>query len=140
MTVEQIKEDFSRISPFLDEKTTRLYVSNMVLGMGRGGRLLVSKVLGISRVRINNGIKELLGEVTPVSEDRTRRKGGGRKSLDVHHPELKAEIGNIISPHTRDDPINPLKWCSKSRSWVESVEGRIQHSEILIVKYANPHI
>ena len=25
-------------------------------------------------------------------------------------------------------------------SWVESVEGRIQHSEILIVKYANPHI
>ena len=25
-------------------------------------------------------------------------------------------------------------------SWVESVEERIQHSENLIVKYANPHI
>ena len=25
-------------------------------------------------------------------------------------------------------------------SWVESVEWRIQHSEILIVKYANPQI
>ena len=28
----------------------------------------------------------------------------------------------------------------KIRSWVESVERRIQHSEILIVKYANPRI
>ena len=28
----------------------------------------------------------------------------------------------------------------KKGSWVESVEWRIQHSEILIVKYANPHI
>ena len=64
MTAEKIKEDFARISPFLDEKTTRLYVSNMALRLGRGGRLLVSKSLGISRVRINNGIKELLGKVS----------------------------------------------------------------------------
>ena len=65
MTAAQIKEDFSRISPFLDERTTRLYVSNMALGLGRGGRSLVSHALGISRVRINNGIKELLREVAP---------------------------------------------------------------------------
>jgi biotin operon repressor len=114
MTAEQIKEDFSRISPFLDEKTTRLYVSNMALGLGRGGRFLVSNALGISRVRINNGIKELLGEVTPVSEGKIRRKGGGRKTIDVHQPEIKEEIENIISPYTRGDPMNPLKWCSKS--------------------------
>ena len=114
MTAEKIKEDFARISPFLDEKTTRLYVSNIALCLGRGGRLLVSKSLGISRVRIHNGIKELLGEVPTVPEGKTRRKGGGRKSMDVHQPEIKEQIENIISPHTRGDPMNPLKWCSKS--------------------------
>ena len=114
MTVEQIKEDFSRISPFLDEKATRLYVSNMALRLGRGGRLLVSNALNISRVRINNGIKELLGEVSTLPEGKTRRKGGGRKPIDAHQPEIKEQIENIISPYTRGDPMNPLKWCSKS--------------------------
>ena len=114
MTVEQIKEDFSRISPFLDEKATRLYISNMALRLGRGGRLLVSTALNVSRVRINNGIKELLGEVSTLPEGKTRRKGGGRKSIDVHQPEIKEQIENIISPYTRGDPMNPLKWCSKS--------------------------
>ena len=112
MTSAQIQEDFSRISPFLDEKTTRLYVSNMALRLGRGGRLLVSNALGISRVRINNGIKELSGKLIPVSEGKIRRKGGGRKSIDIHQPEIKEEIENIISPCTRGDPMNPLKWCS----------------------------
>ena len=66
MLAEKIKEDFKRISPFLDEKTTRLYVSNQALSIGRGGgKVLVNKVLGVSRIRINNGIKELLGQ-TPL--------------------------------------------------------------------------
>ena len=103
MTVEQIKEDFSRISPFLDEKSTRLYVSNMALRLGRGGRLLVSNALNISRVRINNGIKELLGEVSTLPEGKTRRKGGGRKSIDVHQPEIKEQIENIISPYRSEE-------------------------------------
>jgi hypothetical protein len=120
MTAEQIKEDFARISPFLDEKTTRLYVSNIALRLGRGGKLLVSKSLGISRVRIDNGIKELRGEKTIVSKGNTRRKGGGRKTIDIHQPEIKEQIENIISPYTRGDPMNPLKWCSKSLRKISS--------------------
>ena len=103
MTAAQIKEDFSRISPFLDERTTRLYVSNMALRLGRGGRLLVSKALGVSRVRINNGIKELLGDVTLASEVKIRRKGGGRKSIDIHQPEMQEQIESIISPQIVSD-------------------------------------
>ena len=114
MTEEEIKQDFARISPFLDEKTRRLYVSNMALSMGRGGRLKVSKSLGISRVRINNGIKELQGDLPAIAADKKRRSGGGRKSLAKHYPEIKEQIESIISPYTRGDPMNPLKWCSKS--------------------------
>jgi len=120
MTAEEIRQDFSRISPYLDEKTTRLYIANMALGLGRGGRLLVSKTLGISRVRINNGIKELLGELPVAEGNKKRRKGGGRKSINVHHPEIEAQIETIISPHTRGDPMNPLKWCSKSLRKISS--------------------
>jgi len=114
MTEEKIKEDFARISPFLDEKTSRLYASNLALSLGRGGRLKVSKLLGISRVRINNGIKELQFQSPTVASGKKRKAGGGRKSIDEHHPEIKEEIENIISPYTRGDPMNPLRWCSKS--------------------------
>ena len=114
MLEEKIKQDFLRILPFLDEKTTRLYVANMSLSLGRGGRSIVSKSLNISRVRINNGIKELLGQDASETDGKKRRKGGGRKSIDIHYPDLKDELEAIISPYTRGDPMNPLKWCSKS--------------------------
>jgi len=114
MNAEQIKQDYARISVFLDEKTTRLYIANLALSIGRGGKMLVSKSLGVSRVSINNGIKELLGQ-KPVAESyKKRRQGGGRKPIENHYPEIKKEIESIISPYTRGDPMNPLKWCSKS--------------------------
>jgi hypothetical protein len=114
MVEDKIKQDFDRIAPFLDEKTTRLYVSNLALSIGRGGKVLVSKSLKISRVRINNGIKELLGQNPSSLDEKQRREGGGRKTIDTHHPDIKEQIENIISPYTRGDPMNPLRWCSKS--------------------------
>jgi hypothetical protein len=114
MDAEKITQDFARISPFLDEKTTRLYIANLALSLGRGGKMLVSKSLGISRVRINNGIEELLGKKPAAQSGKKRRQGGGRKPKENHYPEIKKEVENFISPYTRGDPMNPLKWCSKS--------------------------
>ena len=67
MVEEKIKQDFDRMAPFLDEKTRRLYAANQALSIGRGGKTLVSKALGVSRIRINSGIKELLGQ-KPLAE------------------------------------------------------------------------
>lgn len=114
MNAIQIKENFDRISPFLNEKMVRLHAGNLALSLGRGGRALVSKALGISRDRINEGIKELQGEKSLSPADKQRRKGGGRKLVENHQPGLHKEIDNIVSPYTRGDPDNPLKWCSKS--------------------------
>jgi hypothetical protein len=114
MVEDKIKQDFDRISPFLDENTTRLYVANLALSIGRGGKALVSRSLKVSRVRINNGIKELLGQNFFPASDKQRRAGGGRKPIDSHHPDIKEQIESIISPYTRGDPMNPLRWCSKS--------------------------
>lgn len=112
--IKLVKEAFDRITPFLDEKTTRLYVANQAISLGRGGKALVSKSLGVSRVRIDNGIKELLGQVSLAHDEKKRRPGGGRKPIDVHQPDIEAQIESIISPYTRGDPMNPLRWCSKS--------------------------
>jgi len=114
MNAAKIKEDFDRISPFLDEKRKRLYVGNLALSLGRGGKSLVSKSLGISRDRINAGIKELQNDKPLSSSNRQRIEGGGRKSIEIHQPSIQKEIENIVSPYTRGDPENPLKWCSKS--------------------------
>jgi len=114
MEKTKIKEDFDRIAPFLDEKTTRVYIANQALSIGRGGKVLVSKALDVSRVRINKGIEELLGQKALSAADKQRREGGGRKPLTTHYPEIKEQIESIISPYTRGDPTNPLRWCSKS--------------------------
>lgn len=137
MELEKIKQDFARISSFLDEKTTRLYVANLALSLGRGGRASVSKLLNVSRVRINNGIKELLGEKPLTADDKKRREGGGRKSLDFHNPEIKEQIENIISPYTRGDPMNPLRWCSKSlRKIAKAMQAKgYSISHVSIEKY-----
>jgi hypothetical protein len=133
----KIRQDFDRISPFLDEKSKRLYIANVALSLGRGGKLQVSKSLCVSRVRINNGIKELLGQKSLSSDNKKRREGGGRKSIDIHQPDISEQIESIISPHTRGDPMNPLKWCSKSlRKIAVSLKDRgYAISHVSIEKY-----
>jgi hypothetical protein len=114
-TAEDIQASYARISPFLDERTKRLYIANECLRTGRGGKVMVSKALGSSRMRINEGIRELKNQSEPaVSESKIRRIGGGRKLITESYPDLREKLEEIISPHTRGDPENPLCWCSKS--------------------------
>jgi hypothetical protein len=49
-TEEEIRCAYNRISPFLDERGKRLYIANEALRQGRGGKVLVSKALNVSRV------------------------------------------------------------------------------------------
>jgi hypothetical protein len=79
----------------------------------------------------------LLGDETIVSPDKKRRQGGGRKSIDIHHPEIKEQIENIISPYTRGDPMNPLRWCSKSLRKISSAlkDKGYQISHVTVEKY-----
>jgi hypothetical protein len=111
-TEEEIRCSYKRISPFLDERGKRLYIANEALRHGRGGKVLVSKALNVSRVRINEGISELLRQRD--IEGKVRRSGGGRKPVEQNYPELKEKLEEIVSPYTRGDPENPLCWCSKS--------------------------
>ncbi|MEI8048959.1 MAG: hypothetical protein WCI92_16370 [Bacteroidota bacterium] len=64
----------------LSEKGRRQYAALESLKLGRGGTTYISKVLGVDRKTILQGIKELKEELLVFTpSDRQRKKGGGRK-------------------------------------------------------------
>src|SRR5579872_6060206 len=71
----------NRVVSALDEKQVRRVLGLMAQMAGHGGVAHLSRVTGVSRTTILRGKKELVG-TDPIPEDRVRRVGGGRKSLE----------------------------------------------------------
>ena len=124
---KQLQDKYSKLLPFLDEKSKRLVLAADAQSMGRGGLSKVSSIAGVSRVTLNIGIKELQSsEKTGHSKAlHIRKPGGGRKKETEKNSELEKVIEQIVSPHTAGDPMHPLLWTSKSlRNIAEAVEKR----------------
>ena len=56
----------------------------------------------------------------PKAENRSRKKGGGRKQIVKKSPEILQELDILLEPHTKGDPMNPLRWSSKSMRSLET--------------------
>jgi len=121
--------------PLLNERQKRLYLANEAKAIGRGGISQVSKVSGVSRVTITEGMKEITSEgYKPQAETRSRKKGGGRKSKETENPEIIEMLEGFLEAHTKGDPMNPLKWTSKSTRKIEQafLEAGIKISDTTI--------
>ena len=106
---------------FLNEKQRRLYLANEAKSIGYGGITQVSKVSGVSRVTITQGMAEINSEgYSAEAQIRCRKKGGGRKPIEVKIPEIIPELEKLLEPYTKGDPMNPLKWTSKSMRAIEN--------------------
>jgi len=117
-TTERIRN----MLPLLDERQKRLYLANEAKAIGYGGISQVSRVSGISRVTITQGMAEINSkEYQPEAQTRCRKKGGGRKPLATKAPDILQEVEKLLDPHTKGDPMNPLKWSSKSMRAIERV-------------------
>ena len=113
----QLQEKYQMLLPHLDEKSTRLFLASEVKSMGRGAKVKVAKLAGVSRVRINKGIEELESTAKPYSPEKRkkiRKSGGGRKPQEESQPGMLEALERIVSPHTLGDPMTPLLWTSKS--------------------------
>ncbi|MDP2159604.1 MAG: ISAzo13 family transposase [Flavobacterium sp.] len=110
---ELIAKRYELLSPFLDEKTKRLFLSAESLAIGHGGIEIVSQATGVSRTTISTGHKELKTPAN-IENSRIRRVGGGRKKATYKSPQLKLEILKLIEPALRGEPDSPLLWTSKS--------------------------
>ena len=107
--------------PLLDERQRRLYLANEAKAIGYGGISQVSKVSGISRVTITQGMNEINSEgYQPQAQTRLRKKGGGRKRIETKTPEIIQILEELLEPYTKGDPMNPLKWSSKSTRALEA--------------------
>jgi len=122
ITEAELQEKYRKLLPHLDEKSCRLYLASEAQSMGRGGKVKVSKLAGVSRVRLNRGIKELDSEpenLNLAKLERIRKSGGGRKAHKESQLGLAEALDSIVKPHTLGDPMNPLLWTSKSLRKIE---------------------
>jgi transposase len=107
---------FDQINGLLDERSIRLVSAAASIGMGYGGVSQVAQCADISRPSIYAGIAELKSGVASekLVQERQRRVGAGRKSVDKNNPMLLEKLENLVKPYEHGDPESPLRWTSRS--------------------------
>jgi len=123
----EIKQRFSRLEAWLDERSRRLWAAAESAAHGRGGISLVARASGVSRRAIAVGLTEL--QKKPDRSQRTRlpirQKGGGRKKASLKDPDLLLDLEKLLEPVTRGGPQSPLRWTCKSvRNLADELRAR----------------
>ena len=109
--VAAIRQRFSAVAPFLDERGRRVVAAAEAAAAGYGGIAAVSVATGIAASTIGRGLREL---AEPGDLDRVRRAGGGRKTNVAKDATLLTDLGALVEPTSRGDPQSPLQWTCKS--------------------------
>lgn len=126
-TLDDIRQRFSILAPFLNERTRRLVAAAEALRLPRGGVSQVSQATGVSRRAIGVGVAEL-HDPQGLDADRVRHPGGGRKKKVDQDPTLKADLEKLIEPNTVGDPESPLRWSAKSVRNLATALGAQSHN------------
>jgi transposase len=110
-----IKRRIKSLLPYLNERQRRIYLATEAESLGYGGISEISRLSGVSRVTITQGLKDL--KQKSLEQDcntRCRKKGGGRKRVTALYPSILNELKLLLYAHTKGNPENPLLWTSKS--------------------------
>jgi hypothetical protein len=113
VVVEKVTEAIKTMWPILDERGRRLYAATQANILGHGGISIVSKICGLSRVTITNGIKEI-SDMPDLEEGRIRKAGGGRQTIKSKDLTLEHDLLDLLEGSTRGDPEKLLFWTLKS--------------------------
>lgn len=104
-----------RVLATLNEAQARWFIAKEAIARGRGGLQAMSVLTGMSRVTTSRGIQELNGrKPLPLSGDRLRRPGAGRKRIELQDPGLTTALKKIMEETTAGDPMSHLRWTTKS--------------------------
>lgn len=129
-TNDIIKTRIEAVLPILNERQRRFYLSAEARSIGWGGKSKIAQLSSVTRRTIAEGETES-SDKEDILSNRIRKEGGGRKKIVEHQPEILKAIGEIVSPHTMGDPMNPLIWTSKSIRKIAS--------ELLVLGYKVSH-
>ena len=108
--VDAIRQRFSAVASFLDERGRRVVAAAEASAAGYGEIAAVSVAAGIAASTIGRGLRELS---EPRGLDRVRRAGGGRKTNVAKDATLLSDLGALVEPTARGDPQSPLLWTCK---------------------------
>ena len=103
------------VLPTLNEFQRRRYLSAEAKTIGRGGISLISRITGVSRQMLMDGIAEIESvdyEDLPIG--RSRRPGGGRKPIEKTQPGILEALKILVDAHTKGDPMCDLLYTNKS--------------------------
>ena len=109
-----IQTRIEAVLPTLNEYQSRRYLSAEAKSLGYGGISLISRLSGMSRQTLTEGVKELETTDTVMPEGRSRKPGGGRKPVWETQPGILGELEGLVSAHTKGDPMVTLLWTNKS--------------------------
>ncbi len=113
--METLQTKIEKILPILDEHQRRLYLSSEATMLGRGGKVLISKIAKVSRPTLNKGEKELkAAAVNGIVTEGVRKEGGGRKKITEKNTEILKALEQLVEPVSRGDPESALRWTIKS--------------------------
>ncbi len=124
---QSIAQRYRDLSPVLNERGLRRFAATEAQSYGRGGVSAVSRATGIARSTISRGMKEI-AESRQVEAGRIRKPGGGRKAKLTEDSTLLADLGRLVEPATRGDPMRPLRWTSKSLRDLSEALRSLGHS------------
>ena len=109
----QLGPSLAKVLPMLDERSRRLVLGMAADAEGKGGTGRVAALTGASWQTVANGKAELAaGDEVPAG--RTRRPGGGRKTLAGTDPGLVTALEELIRDASRGDPESALTWTTRS--------------------------
>lgn len=129
-SLQQIKSRFRSLAPLMDERMRRQWAASEAQTYGWGGLSAVSVATGMSRNTIRKGLVELAvrrKHPRPKVASGLRKKGGGRKRLTESDPGLSAALERLVEPHSRGDPMSPLRWTCKSTTHLAQELARQAH-------------
>jgi hypothetical protein len=124
--MESLVRRYDVIRPHLTERQRRMWLGNEARDRGRGGVTRVAEAVGAAAETVRRGRDEL-DDPRPLPAGRSRGPGGGRKRAEVLDPALAADLDALVEPETRGDPMNPLRWTTKSLSHLVGELTRLGH-------------
>jgi hypothetical protein len=116
MSPSQGERHWLRVLGTLNEYQARLFAAEKAVELGRGGISRLSKLTGMSRVTITQGIAELQGRrgLRLAQQGQVRKPGAGRKKVEEADPVVQRRLKEIVEETTAGDPMSLLRWTSKS--------------------------
>jgi len=131
--ITDVRTKFAAIQSEANERFLRIWAATEAQSIGFGGVSIVSQATGIARSRITRGKKDILLGIK-LEDNRVRKKGAGRKTLEQIDSNIVQEILSIADVNSIGNPESPLRWTTKSLRKISGVLKTrgytISHSKI----------